>query len=156
MSGSGGAPLLDPADPAHARVADRLATEPILWFGTVSADGRPHSVPVWFLFADPQVLVFSRPDTGKARRLARRPGVALSLDTAGGGADVVLAEGLAGSAPPGAALTGAFAEKYAPMLGGQPFAGWQETFSLPLLVELDRILAWRPGPAGLDAVDVRA
>ncbi|MFP5070371.1 pyridoxamine 5'-phosphate oxidase family protein [Pseudonocardia nantongensis] len=149
-------PLLDPADPAHARVADRLAAEPILWFGTVSADGRPHSVPVWFLFADPVVLVFSRPDTAKIGRLAQRPGVALSLDTAAGGTDVVIAEGTArpGTGEPADELVSAFAGKYAATLG-EGFAKWRETFSRPVPVDLDRIVAWWQGPCGLDRVAVR-
>ena len=38
--------VLDPADPVHAEVLDRLATDHIGWLTTVRADGSPHAVPV--------------------------------------------------------------------------------------------------------------
>jgi len=54
------APLaLDPADPVHADVLVRLASDHIGWFTTVRADGSPHAVPVWFLWHDGRLLVMS-------------------------------------------------------------------------------------------------
>lgn len=41
-------PLLGPQD---AATAARLAREPILWLSTVDRTARPHTAPVWFLFA---------------------------------------------------------------------------------------------------------
>ncbi|MEQ3553220.1 pyridoxamine 5'-phosphate oxidase family protein [Pseudonocardia nematodicida] len=146
-------PLLDPADPRHAHVAHRLTTEPIVWLTTVGADGRPHPVPVWFLFADPDVVIFSRPDTAKVGRLRDRSAVALSLDTAGGGADVLTADGDAAlTGEPPAAETAAFGEKYRPLLGDQDLAGWRSVFAQPVRVRLRRVTAWWPGPDGLERV----
>ena len=60
------APLaLDPADPVHADVLARLASDHIGWFTTVRADGSPHAVPVWFLWHDGRVLEISDAYTAK-------------------------------------------------------------------------------------------
>ncbi|OLM19514.1 MULTISPECIES: pyridoxamine 5'-phosphate oxidase family protein [unclassified Pseudonocardia] len=151
------AALLDRGAPGHAHVAARLAAEPVIWLTTVGDDARPHSVPVWFLFADPEILIFSRPDTAKVARLRDRPGVCLSLDTAASGTDVVLAEGDAAPAvePPEPELR-EFGEKYREMLGDQELDGWRQVFARPLRVRLRRIVAWRVGPGGLERVAVRA
>src|ERR1700760_1752858 len=86
-------PLLGPEIPAGTGISDRLDSAPIIWLTTVSADGRPHSVPVWFHWADPVVTVFSRTDTAKVRRLRLNPAVSMCLDTAAHGTDVVIGEG---------------------------------------------------------------
>lgn len=125
-------------------VADRLATEPVLWLTTVSAEGRPHSVPVWFHWQDPDVLVFSRPGTVK---LAHLPGpVAVSLDTADHGQDVVLGEGTA--VLPAEYDDSGFALKYGSLIPGT-YDGWRTTFSQPVLITLTKLIAWRRTGAGL-------
>ncbi|WP_433506069.1 pyridoxamine 5'-phosphate oxidase family protein [Pseudonocardia halophobica] len=142
-------PLLGPQD---AATAARLAHEPILWLSTVDRTARPHTAPVWFLFADPRIVVFSRPDTAKVGRMRRNPAVGFSLDSAAGGTDIVLGEG-------DATLAGAddvvddlapFEEKYHVLLGAQSFAEWLRTFSQPVVVTVTKIVSWRPGPGGLD------
>lgn len=150
------APLLDPADPRQDHAAARLAAEPIVWLTTVGGDARPHSVPVWFLFTDPEIVLFSRPDTAKVGRLRERPGVSLTLDTAAAGTDVVLAEGdamLAGEPSP--TELKAFGEKYRDMLGGQDLDGWRQVFAQPIRVRLHRIVAWHAGPDGLERIVAR-
>jgi PPOX class probable F420-dependent enzyme len=144
--------LLDRAVALDEHVGQRLAGEPVIWLGTVSADGRPHTVPVWFAWDDPVVTIFSRPDTAKIGHLRARAEVGVALDTAGGGTDVVTGGG-------GAALPefghvehalDAFGRKYAPMLDGQPLDAWLMTFSQPIVVTLDRLVAWRGTPDGLE------
>ncbi|MBC3191258.1 pyridoxamine 5'-phosphate oxidase family protein [Pseudonocardia sp. C8] len=146
-------PLLDPADPRHDHAAARLAAEPIIWLTTVGEDARPHSVPVWFLFADPEIVLFSRPDTAKVGRLRERPGVCLALDTAASGTDVVLADGDATlTGDPAPAELKAFGEKYRDMLRGQDLDSWRAVFAQPVRVRLHRIVAWRAGPDGLEQI----
>lgn len=127
--------------------------EPVIWLGTVRPDGRPHNVPVWFAWHDPAVLVFSMPATVKARDLRRSPLVSLALDSADGGQDIVLAEGHAefpDETEPGVhVLAGKFQEKYAPILGSMPFEQWRSTFAVPVLIHVDRIIAWTRTPTGL-------
>jgi PPOX class probable F420-dependent enzyme len=149
-------PLLDPNRADDAHTAARLSGEPVIWLGTAGADGRPHQVPVWFCWRDPMVLIFSMPGTRKLRELERNPLVTLNLDSAAGGQDVVLAEGQAvvgaeGQAVAGAEearggwpeLAGALGDKYAGLLGDGGLEQWRETFSVPILVTVSKIVAWR-------------
>lgn len=137
--------LLDPDDPLLAHAHERLHAEPVIWLAT----SRPHAVPVWFRWSDPTVTIFSRPDTAKVAHLRRDPAVALHLDTAAHGTDVVLLEGRAelDDRPAG---EDAFAAKYADALGDQSFATWRETFSLSLRVLVRRVVVWRAGEGGLE------
>jgi PPOX class probable F420-dependent enzyme len=131
------------ADDAHTDA--RLASEPVIWLGTAGADGRPHHVPVWFCWRDPVVLIFSMPGTRKLRELERSSLVTLNLDSAAGGQDVVLAEGQAVMGAPSAVaeLAAAFGDKYRAMLGIGGLEQWRETFSVPILITVSKIVAWR-------------
>ncbi len=80
--------------PAHA-VANRLATDTIGWFVTVRPDGRPHVVPVWFLWRDGRALVMSEPDTVKIKNLRQSPYAALHLHADATGNGVVVLNGTA-------------------------------------------------------------
>jgi len=42
----------------------------------------------------------------------------------------------------GFALAGKFQDKYAQSLGAMSFAQWRSTFSQPLLIYVERIIAW--------------
>ena len=139
-------PLLDRNRPDDAHTGDRLATEPVIWLGTTCPDARPHHVPVWFCWHDPEILIFSMSATQKVRNLRRNPQVALTLDSAAGGQDIVLAEGQArlGAAGTAELIAPLFASKYAAMLGGDESSleQWRSTFSTPVLVTVSRIVAW--------------
>ena len=87
--------LLDVTRTDDRHTSERLSVEPIIWLGTVRPDGRPHNVPVWFAWHDPMVLIFSMPKTAKVRDVRLSPAVGLTLDSAAGGQDIVLAEGRA-------------------------------------------------------------
>jgi PPOX class probable F420-dependent enzyme len=145
--------LLDVTRADDRHTSERLSAEPIIWLGTVRPDGRPHNVPVWFAWHDPMVLIFSMPRTAKVADLRLSPAVSLALDSAGGGQDIVLAEGRAelitGADQHPHFLAGKFREKYAPSLGAMSFEQWRSTFSQPLLVHVERIIAWTRTAAGV-------
>jgi PPOX class probable F420-dependent enzyme len=78
-----------------AHVDEHLRTDPIIWLTTVRADGRPHTVPVWFSWDGKTFLIFSQPGTQKLRNLQHNTNVTLALDGTKGGEDVVVVEGKA-------------------------------------------------------------
>jgi nitroimidazol reductase NimA-like FMN-containing flavoprotein (pyridoxamine 5'-phosphate oxidase superfamily) len=39
----------------------RLRSDIIAWLTTVGSDGRPYTVPVWFLWDGETILLFSQP-----------------------------------------------------------------------------------------------
>lgn len=106
---------LDTSTAFGARVLQRLRDEQIVWLTTTGADGTPQPSPVWFLWQEGTLLIYSRPNTPKVRNIARNPRVALNFDGDGRGGDIVVFTGearLAGDAPP-ADEVGAYTAKYA-------------------------------------------
>lgn len=77
------------------KVLDRLRSEQVIWFTTVSGTGAPQPSPVWFLWQDDSVLIFSQPDTPKVRAIRHNPRVALSFNSNADGGDVVVFSGVA-------------------------------------------------------------
>jgi len=144
--------LLDRAVEAEAHVGARLDREPIIWLGTVSPRGQPHTVPVWFAWNDPTVTVFSQPGTVKLGHLRANSAVSLALDSSQGGTDVVLGEGRAEMKGLDQVrdLLQTFARKYQPVLKDQPIEQWLETFSQPILVTVDKLITWTKTADGLD------
>lgn len=97
-----------------ARVAHRLAEEQIIWLTTVSTAGTPQPSPVWFLWQENHVLIYSEPNTPKLRNIARQPRVSLSFNSTPAGGDVVILTGRAEilSDAPLADAVPAYLEKY--------------------------------------------
>ncbi len=97
------------------RVARRLAEERIGWLTTVDGSGMPQPRPVWFLWQEDSLLIYSRPATHKLEHIARNPHVALNLDGDGLGGDIVVLTGSAQIDPaaPPADQSPAYVGKYA-------------------------------------------
>ncbi|ACQ79688.1 pyridoxamine 5'-phosphate oxidase-related protein FMN-binding [Beutenbergia cavernae DSM 12333] len=135
--------LLQVEEPHDAHVHARLSRDPVVWLTTVRDDGVGHAVPMWFVWDDPQLLLWASPGTRKLAHLDSRPDVALHLDTAAGGTDAVLLDGVVRREGAAAWEVPAFTTKYGDELGGTEGArAWAETFSVPLVVDVARILAW--------------
>lgn len=105
---------LDLARPEHAHLQERLARDLIVWISSTRPDGRPHLVPVWFLWQGGDLLMFSKPDQ-KVRNLRAHPAVMFALDNTDDGEDVALIEGVATLLPAGEVTPeslSTYAEKY--------------------------------------------
>jgi PPOX class probable F420-dependent enzyme len=137
---------LDPTRADDGHTADRLSTEPIIWIGSTRPDGRPHRAPVWFLWRDPTVLIFSMPGTVKLQNIGHLDSVVLGLDSADGGRDIVIADGRAEMVSDDHSavrlLGSEFSEKYRPLRAGRSHEEWREQFSIPVLITVRRVIAW--------------
>lgn len=91
--------MIDMSTDFGARVARRLQDERIIWLTTVRANGQPEPSPVWFLWDGESFVIYSQPNTVKLRNIAKRPKVALSLNSNPYGGDVVIIAGEASIAP---------------------------------------------------------
>ena len=76
---------------AHAE--RRLRDEKIAWLTTVRRDGQPQSSPVWFLWREGEVVVYSKPTTQKVRNVQANPRVSVHLRDVDEGSDIISIEG---------------------------------------------------------------
>jgi PPOX class probable F420-dependent enzyme len=70
----------------------RFELEHNCWLATVRPDGRPHLVPIWFVWLRDTFWLCSNGDSVKSRNMRANPNVSLSLES---GADPVVIEGVA-------------------------------------------------------------
>lgn len=77
------------------RALDRLESEQVIWLTTTGPNGAPQPSPVWFVWKDESVLIFSQPNTPKLRGIERNPRVSLNFNATHSGGDVVVLNGTA-------------------------------------------------------------
>jgi len=71
---------------------ERLVTEQNVWLATTRPDGRPHVVPIWFLFEDERFWICTGADSVKVRNLHVNASASVSLED---GNNPAVAEGVA-------------------------------------------------------------
>lgn len=74
------------------KTKQRLQTEQNIWLATVRSNGRPHLVPIWFVWIDQKIFICTGSDSIKARNVLGNPWVAVSLEN---GTQPVVIEGQA-------------------------------------------------------------
>jgi PPOX class probable F420-dependent enzyme len=113
------------------------------WLSTTRPDGRPHAVPVWFLWDDGVVYFSTAPASQKGVNLATQPYAILQV---GDGDDVIIVEGatapVADPAERRRAADG-YGEKYVEPVTGE-HAGVDALYRL----DADRLMAWIYGNVG--------
>ena len=66
--------MLDESTAFGARAAERLRENVIGWLTTVTTDGAPRPIPVWFLWdGDRELLLYSRPGKRKLANIEANP-----------------------------------------------------------------------------------
>jgi len=73
----------------------RLHSQIVAWLTTVGSDGRPYTVPVWFLWDGETFFIISQPQKLKVRNLRKNARITLAMDETKQGTDVVVVEGTA-------------------------------------------------------------
>jgi hypothetical protein len=58
----------------------RLETEANIWLATVRPDGRPHLVPIWFVWFQDEFYILTQATSVKARNLLANPRASLALE----------------------------------------------------------------------------
>ena len=131
------------ADRKHAHAEKRLRDEKIAWLTTVRRDGQPQSSPVWFLWRDGEVVVYSKPTTQKVRNVQSNPRVGVHLRDVDEGSDIISIEGDAtiDEQYPSAAAIPAYVTKYKAMIAdlGMDPAGFAKAYSVPIRIRPTRM-----------------
>jgi PPOX class probable F420-dependent enzyme len=135
--------VIDEATEFGRRAARRLREERVGWLTTVSPQGTPSPVPVWFLWdGDRSVLLYSRPGTPKLRNIEQNPRVSLNLDGNGQGGDIVVCVGTARvSDDPSADRVPEYVDKYAPLIERNRWSpeSFATDYSVPIRIDLTRV-----------------
>ena len=139
--------MIDPTTTAGSRVAERLHDDLVLWLTTVTPGGQPQASPVWFLWVDDEILVYSRANTPRPRNIRANSRVAVSFDTDGHGGDVVSIEGEARIALEQAAAADvppAYVAKYAALLAAEGWTMASMLVDYPVEIRIlpTRVRAW--------------
>lgn len=61
--------------------SERLSREANIWLATTRPDGRPHLVPIWFVWHDEQFYILTTLDTVKAKNLQANPRASVALES---------------------------------------------------------------------------
>ncbi|MGE5642385.1 MAG: pyridoxamine 5'-phosphate oxidase family protein [Byssovorax cruenta] len=115
-----------------------------IWVSTTRPDGRPHAVPVWYVWQGRSVYFISGRQLQKSKNIAHQPWIIVH---AGDGDDVIILEGPADIVTDRAELEkvdGAYRAKYV-----DPGSGAQATIFEPDVdlyrVDVKHVMAWEYG-----------
>ena len=139
--------MIDPTTKAGARALERLERELVLWLTTVNWDGQPQASPVWFLWVDGEILLYSRADTPRPANIRANPRIAAAFDSDGDGGDIVSIEGEARITRERAAAADvppAYVAKYAERLAafGWTMESMLVDYPVEIRVRPTRVRAW--------------
>lgn len=135
----------DPSTKSGARALDRLGTEKIGWLTSVNGDGQAQSSPLWFLWTDGEIFVYSHKTAPRNRNIETNPRVAFNLNTDAGGGDVVSMEGTARFDPDGPPCSQhpAYLAKYGASLDASGGPGFMDR-EYPVIIRITPT-RWRAG-----------
>lgn len=134
---------IDVTTPFGQRVQRKLEEAEIIWLVTVSNDGTPQPSPVWFLWENGTLLIYSQPDTPKLRNIMARPRIALHFDTDAHGNEVEVLIGRAALDPqaPLASDHPVYLAKYQQGVRriGMDAVGFAQAYSVALRVTVEKV-----------------
>jgi PPOX class probable F420-dependent enzyme len=123
-----------------------LRDDPVVWLSSVQSNGRPHLVPVWFVWDGDLILAFSKPNARKVDNLRDQPSVMLAVGTPGLEFDVELIEATAElpDEPAAAVMPDGFGAKYRELLhrAGLTVQRFAEVYSQPIVLRPTRFLGY--------------
>jgi PPOX class probable F420-dependent enzyme len=142
----GSAQVQVPVPVPSAALDRRIRAESVVWLTTVSSDGRPHLVPLWFRWEGQTFLLFTKPEARKVRNIRTNPAVMLALGDPAADFDVLLVEGVAEvlELPACDLVPDSFFHEYAaPMANvGLSRDDFLATYSLAIRIRPTRYLGW--------------
>jgi PPOX class probable F420-dependent enzyme len=138
--------IFDPATPKGAHALERLDSAMAAWLTTVTADGQPQSMPVWFTWDGTELVVYGDHRARRNANLEANPRVGFHLPDNGQGGDIVVIEGVArvDREYPGVPENPAYLAKYGAWVDGMGGpAKFAETYNVPIRITPTRGVAFQ-------------
>jgi PPOX class probable F420-dependent enzyme len=85
--------VFDTGSESDRHALERLGKDMIGWLTTVRADGQPQTFPIWFVWDEDEILVYSDRRAKRNENIRANPRVSLHLNDNGKGGDIVIVEG---------------------------------------------------------------
>lgn len=119
-------------------LAARIDKAYFLWLTTVRADGMPQPTPIWFVYENGTILLYSKPDAQKVKNIRQNSKVALSFgeDHEGEEFFVIMGEAAVDETAPRSIDHPAYQTKYGEGIIRIDFTpeSLAQTFSLPIRI----------------------
>jgi PPOX class probable F420-dependent enzyme len=134
--------VIDQTTEFGARAARHLREEIVVWMTTVSPSGTPVPRPVWFVWEEDSVLVYSE-SKQRIRNIEANPRVTLNFDGDGGGGDIVVLTGEAAvdHDAPAAGDHAGYLAKYDDHIAriGMTPESFSRSYSVPIRIAITRV-----------------
>ena len=85
--------IFDSGSDRDRRALERLETERIAWLTTVTPEGQPQTLPIWFLWDGSTIMFYGDNRAQRNRNIAANPKVSFHFSDDGTGSDIVFIEG---------------------------------------------------------------
>ena len=128
--------IFDPSTERGARALERLRTDMAAWLTTVTPDGQPQSMPVWFVWDGSEILVYGDHRAKRNRNLGANPRVSFHLAD-DNGQDIVTIEATVQIDPdlPAPGDNAAYMAKYGQWIEGMGGpARFGQIYSMPIRI----------------------
>lgn len=122
---------------------DTFLSEPhIAVVATTGPSGKPHAMPVWYLWRDGKVLFHTGPESKKLRNLRKNGRISVVVDTKTAPYKVVVIEGTARELPGDLNLSREVAIHYLGQKNGEAYAARSSEPSRLVEVTPTKVISW--------------
>ncbi len=138
---------IDTSTTFGAAVIDRLEAQKLAWLTTVDSTGTPQPNPVWFVWDDGVIYIFSKPNQAKLNNIARSGRVAVNLEATADEEHVTIFTGQAeiiDRADLPADILDRYAERYKEGMKGIQMtrAEYEAAYTIPIRFTPEKLRGW--------------
>jgi len=138
---------IDTSTTFGADVIKRLEVQKLAWLTTMDSKGTPQPNPVWFIWDDGVIYIFSKPNQAKLSNIARSGRVAINLEATADEEHVTIFTGQAeiiDRADLPADVLGRSAERYKDGMTGIQMtrAEYEAAYAIPIRFTREKLRGW--------------
>ena len=138
---------IDTSTTFGADVIKRLEVQKLAWLTTMDSKGTPQPNPVWFIWDDGVIYIFSKPNQAKLSNIARSGRIALNLEATADEEHVTIFTGQAeiiDRADLPAGILDRYAERYKDGMKGIQLtrAEYEAAYTIPIRFTPAKLRGW--------------